>query len=179
MFPARIARPAIGLSPSPPSPWRKRGPSGWCRRFVRSIRRSERSAAHPRSRNFMQRSYIVWTRDPTTGQIYRSEGAYAPTSFIMSDTDFRELTFHALGWIMGRKEGRGLRSAALLMAYTAICSGTARVGCAPPVPGPGRRRSSTRRYRPWALPPRWWEPQVPWTPPPCASLRDRRAPACR
>src|SRR5215213_3183160 len=30
MFPARIARPAIGLSPAPPSPWRKRGPSGWC-----------------------------------------------------------------------------------------------------------------------------------------------------
>jgi hypothetical protein len=44
----------------------------------------------------MQCSYIVWSRDLTTGQGYSSEGAYAPTLFIMSDKDFGEFTFHAL-----------------------------------------------------------------------------------
>src|SRR5215211_8293830 len=78
IFPGRIARPAIGLSPVPPSPWRNRGPSGWCCRFVHWNRWSGPCEAHPRSRNSMQRSYNVWSRDLSTGQGYSSEGGLCP-----------------------------------------------------------------------------------------------------
>jgi hypothetical protein len=43
---------------------------------------------HSRSRNFMQRSYIVWSRDLTLVTDTGSKGAYAPPIFTISDTDF-------------------------------------------------------------------------------------------
>ena len=75
-----IARLAPPRPPAPRPARRRSGPSG-CRQFVQCLGEVPAAYAHPRLRNYMQRSYTVWSRVWAHAHLSAPQGSYARILF--------------------------------------------------------------------------------------------------